>query len=93
MLTSVTSVTWKIKAQNKAFIQILLLRLRLSPEKIKNPAVVENMFFSIEPGEVGTCINLCSFESSMKLPFVKSLITQNEPNNLFTNSDFEGMTL
>ena len=42
--------------------------------------------------EVGTYIN--SFESSMKWPFVKSLITQNEPNkNLFTNPDFEGMTL
>ena len=86
-----TSVTWKIKAQIKALSKLLLLRLKLSREKIKNPAVVENVFFSPEL-EVGTYINL--FESSMKWPFIKSLITQNEPNkNLFTNPDFEGMTL
>ena len=60
-----TSVTWKIKARIKAFIKLLLVRLKLSPEKIKNPAVVEKVFFSLEL-EAGTYINLYSFESSMK---------------------------
>ena len=65
-----TSVTWKIyKAQIKAFIQASVIYsgsdLRRK-KKIKNPVVVENvLFFSLEL-EVGTCINLYSFESSMK---------------------------
>ena len=58
-----TSVTWKIKARIKS--KLLLLQLKLSPEKIKNPAVVEKVFFLLEL-EAGTYINLYSFESSMK---------------------------
>ena len=81
------------KCRSKCLSKLLLLRLKLSPEKIKNPEVVENVFFSPEL-EVGTYINLYPFASSMKWPFIKSLIMQNELNkNLFTNPDFEGMTL
>ena len=61
-----TSVTWKIKAQIKTFIQASVTPAQLLPEKIKNPAVVENVFFFSLELEVGTYINLYSFESSMK---------------------------
>ena len=60
-----TSVTWKIKAQIKAFIQASVTPAQTFAGKIKNPAVVENVFFSLELG-AGTYINLYSFESSVK---------------------------
>ena len=53
------------KRRSKRLSKLLLLPLKLSPEKIKNPAVVENVFFSLELG-AGTYINLYSFESSVK---------------------------
>ena len=66
------SVTWKIKVRLSKF---LLLWLKLSPEKIKNPALIKNVFFHQNKFELGTYINIYSFESSMKCPFIKSLIT------------------
>ena len=62
-----TSVTWKIKLKrrSKRLSKLLLLRVKLSPEKIKTPAVVEKVFFSLEL-EAGTYINLYLFEPSMK---------------------------
>ena len=54
------------KCRTKRLSKLLLLRLKLSAEKIKNPAVVKNVFFFLLELEVGTYINLYSFESSMK---------------------------
>ena len=54
------------KRRSKRLTKLLLLRLKLSPEKIKNPAVVEKVFFFSLELEAGTHINLYSFESSMK---------------------------
>ena len=60
-----SSVTYgRSKRRSKRLSKLLLLQLKLSPEKIKNPAVVENVFFSLQL-EAGTYINLYSFESSM----------------------------
>ena len=59
-----TSVTWKM--QIKAFIQASVTPAQTSPEKIKNPAVVEKVFFFSLELEAGTYINLYSFASSMK---------------------------
>ena len=62
-----TSVTWKIKAWMKAFIQASVTPAQTFAGKnyLQNPAVVEKVFFSLEL-EAGTYINLYSFESSMK---------------------------
>ena len=101
-----TSVTWKIKAQIKAEVKAEIkaeikafIQASVTPaqtfrrKKLKTQRWSKKVFFSLEL-EAGTYINLYSFESSMKLPFVKSQITQHEPNeNPFTNTDFEGMTL
>ena len=55
-------------------------------KKIKTQRSWKMCFFSSLEFELGTYINLYSFESSMKWPFIKSLITQNGRNkNLFTN--------
>ena len=57
-----TSVTWKIKAQIEAFIHVSVTSTQTFAGKNKNPTVVENVFFSLEL-EIGTYINLYSFES------------------------------
>ena len=59
----------RLKRRSKRLSKLLLLQLKLSLEKIKNPAVVEKVFFfslELEDFEVGTYINLYSFELSMK---------------------------
>ena len=62
-----TSVTWKIKVQIQAFIQASVTPAQtFAGKKIKNPLAVKNVFFLSLELEVGTYINLYSFESSMK---------------------------
>ena len=57
-----TSVIWKIKV---CLSKLWLLRLKFLPEKkINNPALVENVSFSLEL-ELGTYKSLYLFESSM----------------------------
>ena len=46
--------------RSKRLSKLLLLRLKLSPEKIKTPAVVEKVFSSLEL-EAGTYTNLYSY--------------------------------
>ena len=75
-------------------------------KKIKNPAIVDDVFFSLEL-ELGTYLNLYSFESSIERPFrdifssdstkLSDYAERAEPaepmlcKNLCTNPDFEAI--
>ena len=76
-------------------------------KKIKNPAIVENVFFFSLELELGTYINLYLFESSIERPLGIFLLSDSTKisdyaeraelakptlcKNLFTNPDFEAI--